>query len=105
MTTTNGETKGHTLQVRVPLRLWHKFRAACRRNDATPSEVLRDMMRTMVREEADIRRVLDRMEKEVRDSLTGSDPAKVARKKLHELKEGSEHLWSDDDEKEDEPSS
>jgi hypothetical protein len=82
---TNGEVKGHTIQVRVPMRLWQKFRAACRRNDSTPSEVLRDMMRTMVKEEPDVRRALDRMEQEVRASLGTSGPAVRAERKLEDM--------------------
>ena len=43
--------KAHIMQIRVEWSLWKRFKSCCNRNDATPSEVVREFMRAMVREE------------------------------------------------------
>jgi hypothetical protein len=68
----------HALQLRVEMKLWNRFKMACIDNDAKPGEVLRDVMRAMVREN-DL----------ARQNNTYISFEEVARKKQIELRENA----------------
>jgi antitoxin component of RelBE/YafQ-DinJ toxin-antitoxin module len=56
----NGVPKtNHIMQIRVEHTLWKKFKRYCAHNDATPSEIVREFMRAMIREERGLSKTLD----------------------------------------------
>lgn len=50
----------HTMQVRMPKRLWLRFQAACRNNDTNPSEAVREFVRMFSMKEDQVREIVER---------------------------------------------
>lgn len=46
------EGKTRIIHVRLPQALWDKFGLVCMANDTSPAEMIRELMRIIVREEA-----------------------------------------------------
>ena len=80
----------HIMQVRVPKPLWERFTAACHRSNATPSESIREFMRSMVREEQQVIEQLNKAEAELLSTGSGStSPTDLGRAQWHRLRTGS----------------
>ena len=90
----------HTMQIRVPRRLWDRFRSTCTHHDATPSEVIREFMRAIVREEQEVSDALSQVEAHTRDEFTPlpdqpttKSPTDHARSQHTRMTEDSRALW------------
>jgi len=89
-----GVKQNHIMQIRVDMPLWKRFRAVCLRNDTTPSEMVREFMRAMVREEQTIAAGLDAAEEDLKKQISYTDVGKVAKKTHRHVKDASEEMWS-----------
>tara|TARA_R100000808_G_C2149817_1_gene158360 strand:- start:1294 stop:1578 length:285 start_codon:yes stop_codon:yes gene_type:complete len=79
----DNESKTHIMQVRIPHRLWKKFQDLCAQSDATPSEVVREMIRSVVRESRNLDEMLEEREQAVRSRMKSpSDIASATAKNL-----------------------
>lgn len=57
----NGVPKtNHIMQIRVEPMLWEHFKSCCADNNVTPSEIVREFMRTTIREERGLLKALDK---------------------------------------------
>ncbi len=87
----------HTVQVRMPKRLWERFNHACRSVDTTASESIREYVRAVVREhsaEEGLR--LDAKEEQTRTAFTGHSPQDVAQQNYQRASRDSKALWQPD---------
>lgn len=84
--------KSKTVQVRVPNTLWLRFKSACHSNDTNPSEALREFMRMFVRQEAEVRGVVDQAESNYNARFTS--PSEVAASMHKEQHVNSNLLWN-----------
>ena len=79
----DNESKTHIMQIRIPHRLWKKFQDLCSQSDATPSEVVREMIRSVVRESRNLDEMLEEREQAVRSRMKSpSDIASATAKNL-----------------------
>ena len=85
--------KAHIMQIRVDMPLWKRFKSCCTRNDATPSEVVREIMRAMIREERGLSKALDEAQRDLEEH-TYTDVGAVAKVQHEKIKNESKDLWS-----------
>ena len=83
----DNETKTHIMQIRIPHRLWKKFQGLCSQSDATPSEVVREMIRSVVRESRNLDDMLEEREQEIRSRI--KSPSEIALDTAKNLKSDS----------------
>jgi hypothetical protein len=77
------ESKTHIMQIRIPRRLWKNFQDLCSQSDATPSEVVREMIRNVVRESRNFDETFGESEQAVRPrTKSPSDIAVITAKNL-----------------------
>lgn len=82
----------HIMQIRVEQTLWKRFKSCCARNDATPSEIVREFMRAMVREERGLSKALDQAEADLNSAIY-TDVGAVSKQEHGKLKQSSDELW------------
>lgn len=90
----SSSSDSHTVQVRMPKRLWERFNHACRSVDTTASESIREYVRAVVREhsvEEGLR--LDAKEEQTRAAYTGLSPQNVAQENYQRANRDSKALW------------
>ena len=85
--------KAHIMQIRVEQALWKRFKGSCLRNDARRSEVVREFMRAMVREERGLSKTLDEAQRALEEH-TYTDVGAVAKVQHEKIKNESKDLWS-----------
>ena len=83
----------HIMQIRVEQTLWKRFKSCCARNDATPSEIVREFMRAMVREERGLSKALDDAQADL-DSAIYTDINAVSKQEHEKMRTSSEELWN-----------
>jgi metal-responsive CopG/Arc/MetJ family transcriptional regulator len=84
----------HTMQCRLPKKLWERFRSACQANDTNPSEAVREFMRMFVRQEAEVRGLVDQAEEEYQSRF--ASPSVIAQSLHKEKHMDSKVLWRED---------
>ena len=86
----------HIMQVRVPKPLWERFTKACHRANATPSESIREFMRSLGREESEVIEALNSAEKALLDGSRSADkasPTNIGREQWQKLRTGAIEEW------------
>ena len=78
------ESKTHIMQIRIPRRLWKNFQDLCSESDATPSEVVREMIRNVVRESRNLDETFGESEQTVRPRT--KSPSEIATTMAKHLK-------------------
>tara|TARA_R100000808_G_scaffold3464_2_gene12325 strand:- start:6468 stop:6764 length:297 start_codon:yes stop_codon:yes gene_type:complete len=86
----DGEDKTHIMQIRMPRRLWTNFQSLCKQSDATPSEVVREMIRSVVRESRNLDEMLNEHEQNIRSRM--KSPSEIGSTEAANLKKD---LWEE----------
>ncbi len=86
----------HTMQIRVPKRLWERFKHVCNEVDTTPSESIREFMRAVTRESVEHKSAMDHIDTEIREAYVGPNTGAVASQIMNTNRRNAKALWHPD---------